>query len=201
VQIGVAMFAVAVAGCGFRSLPSGGGDLAGLDLAGVDFSGVDFAAPPGSDLSMSGGTGKGPLGALPTGFCCQGPSDCRTRRCTNGACVDECFGDSDCNGYASGFTCPNSTVCTAPSGFTCLDPATYHYGTKATGSCCSHGFNTAGAECLGGLCQATGADSNPFYCTQGCSNGSECPGGYSCAAGFCWIGQSFTDPTFTYTCN
>ena len=149
-----------------------------------------------------GGSGPGPLGALPAGFCCSSAAECRSRICETGHCSDECQGNSDCTGWASTLTCDTGAGrCVAPGGFTCLAQSTFQYGTKANGACCANGFNTAGAECLGGLCQATGADANPFYCTQGCDATTHCPGGYSCAAGFCWITQTLTDQTFTYTCN
>jgi hypothetical protein len=82
----------------------------------------------------------------------------------------------------------------------CRPADQYQYGTKAIGTCCSHGFSMAGQECLGGLCESTGNEANPFYCTQGCDSSAPCPGAYSCFAGFCWITQTVSDNTYMYMC-
>ena len=206
-----------LAACGFQALSNGDGgadlvsptsDLAGADFAGVDFSGLDFNVPPGADLSQpTGGTGPGPAGALPTGYCCAAEEQCRSRRCVQAGtgpyyCADDCSGNSACNAWGGAFTCDQTAGFCVPvnTPYTCLDPAGYQYGTKADGACCANGFAKAGQECLGGLCESTGDASNPFICTQGCNTASPCPPGYSCAARFCWITQTLSDPTYKYTC-
>lgn len=195
-----------LAGCGFH--PQGGdlgaADLAGVDLKGVDLRGADLA---GVDLAGGGGTGAGPLGALPTGFCCHANSDCRSRDCVSigggpTVCLDHCASDPVCAAWSPMFHCDQGSGSCAPVGgsSTCLDPSGYHYGDKAIGTCCASGFVKSGQECLGGLCEATGNDANPFYCTQGCDQETPCPSPYECAAGFCWIPQTISDPNFMYTC-
>lgn len=198
------LFAVSAGGCGFRPIP-GAEDLAGADLAGADFAGADLSMGP-ADLSLSGGTGPGPLGALPAGFCCASNDQCRSRRCiTVGTgqpyfCTDECQNDGVCNTWGGLFRCdmPSNNDCVPVNNtYTCLDPATYNYGTKPTGACCGSGSPRSGQECLGGLCNATGPSSNPFFCTQGCSAGT-CPIGYTCnIMKWCWK----QDPQAPYTCN
>jgi hypothetical protein len=203
---------VCLSGCGFRAsngdggstdLSGGGGeDLSGLDLLGVDLTGT---TPP--DMTMSGGgTGPGPAGALPAGYCCNNNPDlCRSRRCralSNGTsfCTDDCDHDSLCSVWGGAFKCDTTGTgeCIASSSATtCLDPSTYQYGTKAIGACCQSGFDKSGQECVGGLCDATGPTSNPFYCTQGCDGNTPCPAPYTCtSAGFC----ALPDPNAPYTC-
>jgi len=187
---------VFVAGCGFRTLGSGSDGGAVADLSGL---------PPGTDLAMQqGGTGPGPRGALPAGYCCTADTECRSRQCTTvgsvSFCNDECHTNDLCNARGAALICNLSTeLCEPSSGsFACLDPQTYHYGTKPFGACCASGFTTSGEECLGGLCNATGPSSNPFRCTQGCSATASdaCPSGFSCMIGWCWP----NDPNSTYTC-
>lgn len=188
-----------LAGCGFHPQ---GGDLGAADLAGVDLAGADL-----THEMTGGGTGAGPLGALPTGFCCNANSDCRTRNCVSAGggpkvCLDDCSTDALCTAWSSAFHCDQGSGFCAPVGAssTCLDPSGYHYGQKAIGACCASGFVKSGQECLGGLCEATGNDANPFYCTQACDASAPCPAPYECAAGFCWIPQTISDPSFMYTC-
>jgi hypothetical protein len=200
------VFVVFVAACGFErtSTVEDGGvdDLAGADLTGADLLGVDLSTP-GNDAQM-GGTGGGPLGALPAGFCCTSNDDCRSRRCRALAgggqfCTDDCDHDSICSVWGGQFSCDTnaSGECVAKPGATCLDPSLYHYGERPIGSCCQVGFDKSGQECLGGLCDATGPDSNPFYCTQGCDGNTPCPAPYVCnSASFC----SLSDPNAPYTC-
>jgi len=197
-------------GCGFRALSGDGGvdgaaadDLSGADLTGADLAGVDLS---GSDLTITGGgTGPGPAGALPAGFCCTSVDQCRSRRCRalgNGTsfCTDDCDHDSICSVWGGAFKCNTGATgeCIAvSSSTTCLDPSLYHYGTKPIGACCQSGFDKAGQECVGGLCNATGPISNPFYCTQGCTGNTPCPAPYVCnSAAFC----SLPDPSAPYTC-
>lgn len=172
------------------------------DFAGVDLFGIDLAQPVGgNDLAMpGGGTGPGPLGALPAGYCCTKNEDCRVRICMNGYCTDECRVAADCMLYSSKMDCAGNGFCQSTAGFTCLDPSGFHYGTAATGRCCNPGPPSAN-YCEGGLCNSTGASQNPFYCTQGCLTSNDCPIGYLCSANFCWIAGSLNDPVnYTYTC-
>jgi hypothetical protein len=201
-----------LAGCGFHGLANidvdAGGDLAGAadlataaDLAGADLAGADLATA-GDLAQAANNSGPGPLGALPTGFCCTSDEQCRSRSCIGnpGYCSDQCASDAVCTAWVPGFACNTSAnTCQITTG-TCRPADQYQHGTKATGACCSHGFPTAGAECLGGLCQSTGNDANPFYCTQGCDQVSPCPGGYSCVLAFCWITQTVNDTTYMYMC-
>jgi hypothetical protein len=198
------LLAFAIAGCGFHRTSSDyGGEAA--DLAGADLFGVAPADLATSDGNTAGGTGPGPVGALPTGFCCNSDDDCRSRNCAGllepvHYCTDECDHDSLCSAWGGDFKCDvNGTgycvTATAPAN--CLAPSVYPYGTKPIGSCCQSGFDKSGQECLGGLCNATGPSSNPFYCTQGCDRNTPCPAPYVCnSASFC----SLPDPNATYTC-
>src|SRR4051812_11295091 len=209
VRFGVVML-VCLAGCGFeRALPDDGGvdDLGSVDLVGLDLTGVDLTGF-GADMTVTGETGKGPLGALPAGYCCASDEDCRSRACVhiNGAtsptmCTDECDHDSSCSAWGGALKCQSGGgYCLAvdPTTFTCLDPSTFVHGTKATGSCCSSGFDKAGEECLGGICNATGPESNPFFCTQGCGGATGCPPGFTCnSLHWCWK----DDPQAPYTCS
>ena len=200
-----------VCGCGFRGIENQYDLATGADLAGVDFAGVDltFASDlaRAQDLAGIGGNGPGPLGALPPSYCCNSNEECRSRACvsTGGGpkyCTDVCDTDAVCNVWGGAFVCdPGGECVPANASYSCVPADQYSYGTKPLGSCCAHGFPEAGQECLGGLCEATGNDANPFYCTQGCNANTRCPSGYTCAAGFCWIEQSFTDPSFIYSCS
>src|SRR3954454_819922 len=93
------MLILLCAGCGFQGVGGdlGANDLAGIDLTGVDLVGMDFAgldlaiiAMQPDDLSMSGGSGPGPLGALAPGFCCTGNQDCASRLCATEGSVSFC---------------------------------------------------------------------------------------------------------------
>jgi hypothetical protein len=107
----------------------------------------------------------------------------------------------DCTHWSAMLTCSGTGMCVAAgTPFNCVASSTFHYGTIATGRCCTPGFDVA-SQCAGGLCESTGLDTNPYYCTQGCLTGTDCPGGYVCELNFCWIAQSFTDPNYAYTCN
>jgi hypothetical protein len=200
-------------GCGFqRTVPLGDGgdtaDLSGADLAGADLAGVVHPRPDlgGADL-LGAPLGPGPLGALPTGYCCTSDDECRWRTClkpqggSDGHCADRCFSDDVCTAFAPGYRCDTSTercVSTTAPAFNCLPQDRYIRGQKPLGACCQHGFLQSGQECAGGHCQSTGHSANPFYCTQGCTGA--CPAGYLCAAGFCWNAGSLSDPMFMYTC-
>jgi len=199
VVIGV-MFA---SGCGFRSLP-GDSDMSGVDLAGLDLTGIDFST--GNNDLAGFVSGPGPAGALPNGFCCTLNDQCRSRFCTQFSggpsyCVERCDTGGTCDAWGEGFVCNAAKSCEPPSAsYACLPAAQFLHGTRPNGACCAHGFPTAGQECEGGLCVSTGNDLNPFYCTQGCSISSPCPSNYTCAAGFCWVTQTFVDSSYIYTC-
>jgi hypothetical protein len=183
VRAGVSLVLFALAACGFQT---GGTDDLGVDLAsppGADLAsppGADLASPPGVDLAgadLASMNGPGPLGALPSGYCCSSSDQCRSRFCTmtgSGAffCADPCNSEAFCDAINPATTCePSFYSCqflSAP--YTCTDPATFIHGGKPTGACC-----TNDNECLGGWCWFPGG-----YCTQGCSDTSACPGGYSC---------------------
>ena len=196
--------------CGFhRASMDDGGDVPPdqADLAGSNGNMVvidgDMALTDGN-MASAGGSGPGPLGALPAGFCCNTNDDCRSRNCAGlllpvHYCTDECDHDSLCSTWGGNFTCDlNSGTCvTATTPATCLDPSLYHYGGKPIGSCCQSGFDKSGQECQGGLCNATGPSANPFYCTQGCDRNTPCPAPYVCnSASFC----SLPDPNAAYSC-
>jgi hypothetical protein len=196
---------LALAGCGFRGLPSDGdsGFPPGADLAGLDLS------------QMQAGTGPGPLGALPPGACCSGLEQCAGRRCGSLGtgpyfCTEYCQFDDECNWFNPLYHCDTATSLCMPLNdpYECTDPSKYHYGTTPTGGCCAPG-PTANQPCAGGVCVSTGNSVNPFYCTQGCGPGETCPSGYVCfsnANGFssdlrqCWHAATTTDPNATYTC-
>src|SRR5207253_10532666 len=133
----------------------GGMELGSVDLTGYDLTGQDLTGG-GPDFTMpGGGTGPGPAGALPAGFCCSGNAECRSRRCRSingmGICTDDCDHDSICTAYGAAMKCDTagSGECVATGGgTTCVDASQYHYGTKAIGACCSSGFDKAGAECV-----------------------------------------------------
>jgi hypothetical protein len=196
---------VLVLGCGFHGIANidvdSGADLISLEN-GVDLAGADLAGAP--DLAQPATTGPGPLGALPAGFCCNSDAQCRSRHCigaTPSYCSDSCRDDAVCTAWGPGFICDiGSDTCVRSTASGCIDPGQYTYGSQAIGTCCSHGFPKAGQECLGGLCESTGNDANPFYCTQGCTVNNACPGGYSCFANFCAITQSLGDPNYLYMC-
>ncbi len=192
--------------------PSGGSDASGSgdDGSASDSGGISGNdAGPGTDGSAGTATGAGPLGDLPSGYCCTLDTDCRNRHCADlgggiKMCEDECDGaQSLCDGLLPNFTCTASGsdgFCTPPSGTTtCVPAAQYVHGTKADGACCSATGNaTAGQECLGGNCGATG-DTNPFVCENACTTIAQCPqGNYQCLLlgeyGVCVPAAS------TYTC-
>jgi hypothetical protein len=194
------------AACGFETNTNPGDSDGGShpDLTGLDLLGVDLTSPPGFDLAMGGGgTGPGPLGALPAGFCCTGNEQCRNRLCMAigggpSYCADDCRSDTGCDAWGA-FRCDtNNSYCVpAAATYDCLPQAQYTYGTKPTGACCQAGFDKAGQECAGGLCYAQGPDSNPFFCTQGCDSNAPCPPGHFCNIDH-WCSK--LDLNGTYTC-
>jgi hypothetical protein len=169
---------VALAGCGFRPLV--GDDMAGDDLANPTGSGGDLA------MAMGGGTGPGPWGALPTGYCCASNADCRDRNCQAFGCTDECLDDDTCNALP-GYHCVGATMfdpgtCQPVQMATACTPSSqFHYGGKKLGDCCVATHDgMSGLECEGGRCDASGADSNPYICTNVCTKAADCPGNYLC---------------------
>jgi hypothetical protein len=207
---GVVICVIGLAGCGFSRTPVDNdmGSAPMMDLLGADLIGVDLTSTTNADLLTTVNmSGPGPLGSLPAGFCCNTNEECRSRSCTSLAggpkfCTDRCFSDDICNVWGGAFRCNTTTDACEPTGvgYSCVPAEQYQYGSKTIGTCCSHGFAKAGQECLGGLCNATGHSANPYYCTQGCNSNTPCPGGYTCAAGFCFITQTVTDLSYMYTC-
>jgi hypothetical protein len=182
--LGAAAFALAFAsGCGFVTDAA---DLAGADLAGADFApadggadapdfadAVDLAAPP--DFALA--SGPGPLGALPSGYCCASNLVCRSRQCINTGsgpfyCADPCAMQSACDAAMTGTFCdnPNMTCLYPTEPYTCVGEGSFHFGAKQTGMCCG-----SDSDCLGNWCLAPGS-----YCSQGCNDQSMCPLGYHC---------------------
>ncbi|MSP63402.1 MAG: hypothetical protein EXR72_24280 [Myxococcales bacterium] len=219
--LAVGLFAL---GCGgFKALPVGDGGSG--DLAGS--AGADIAAPPGSDLSglpegdmaklpgdpdmakPQGGTGPGPYGALPSGYCCTANVECRFRRCLAMAggmmCSDNCDGDGSCP--EPEYKCIGATMfdpgrCEpVVKAMKCTLAAMFQRGAKKLGACCSatHDWK-AGLECEGGRCDAFGDIKNPFICNQACAKAADCPGAYKCTPidDNLSICLPFADP---YTCS
>jgi len=198
---------VGLAACGFQTnaIPGGSDGGNAVDLLGLDLTGVDLASVTAPDLAASsvGGTGPGPLGALPSGFCCSDNSQCRNRRCIKAGsgpsyCADDCFSDGACNAWGA-LRCDLTNYYCVPTTATydCLPQAQYTYGAKPIGACCQSGFGKSGQECAGGLCYSEGPDSNPFFCTQGCSSNEPCPIGYFCIPDH-WCSK--LDTNGPYTC-
>ncbi len=227
-----------VAGCGGFHVVGGhdlavgdGGAFADGGAPGND-SAPDLAGgtvvPPGADLAGTGPIdlappskyGPGPLGALPTGYCCLGADECRSRRCisygpSSSGCSDPCTFDSDCNGGPiSTMICDHTLmVCVAgPStGGACLGEEAFTWGKKPTGTCCDATGATPGSDCEGGWCIYVGplGTSNPTFCTQGCDDASPCPTGFGCKLqggganhpGVCVFTASLGDPNTPYGCS
>ena len=132
--------------------------------------------------------GAGPLGALPTGYCCASNDDCRNRHCevVNGTkmCLDYCLSDDVCTGVSTGFHCGFNDAgygfCQpAPGVTTCAPAALFRHGTKPLGACCQElSDGRMGSECLSGVCDRNGAQ-NPFLCTDDCGR-TMCPSTFTC---------------------
>lgn len=165
----------------------------------VDKDKPDSAVTPGSDATSAfdgapptGGTGPGPWGALPTGYCCTGDEQCRYRRCVDSGggrmCADECHSDDPCQGGLPGFHCVGAStgkagLCLPQSAAntSCVPADQFKYGKKKLGGCCVATHDgRAGAECEGNHCGAFGELSNPFICTHVCAKAADCPGNYIC---------------------
>jgi hypothetical protein len=215
-----------VAGCGFHAVDvaDAGDGGAADDLAtnmndsdGADLAGADLAGSLGpGDLAMVSKYGAGPLGALPSGYCCTADDVCRSRRCmsygpTSSGCSDPCTYDGDCNvGPIMGLMCDLTTGVCVPANTSgaCLAESVFTWGNKQMGDCCDAFAATPGAECEGGWCISVGS-SNPAFCTQGCDDASPCPSGYGCRLqgggsnhpGVCVLTASLTDPNSVYGCH
>lgn len=135
--------------------------------------------------------GKGPLGALPNGYCCAADADCRHRHCelVNGTqmCLDFCSSEDGCQGNAPGFHCvfsePGKGRCQPPAAMsTCAVSTTYKHGKKPLGSCCqARADGRQGSECLSGVCAQNGSQ-NPYFCSVNCEV-TGCPQTWSCGPG------------------
>ena len=227
----VAVVCASVACTGFKNDSAGGGDggapgdgasgEGGSSSGGSSGSGSGCGSgsgsSSGSSSSSSGGSdggtamGAGPLGDLPSGYCCTSNADCRNRYCVdlgsgNKMCEDECDGaQSACNGLLSGFTCTWDDAmaygfCEPPTATTACAPANqYVHGTKPTGACCSAtGDATSGQECMGGNCGSSGTQTNPHICTNACGGAGGCPAEYTCSnLGVYNVCVPIADP---YTC-
>jgi hypothetical protein len=151
-----------------------------------------FSPASETDSAMSGdaggGSGVGPFGALPSGYCCDSDEDCRFRRCVQlGAvkmCLDQCSSQSGCDGLPDVFRCDESSSRCEPvsSPTSCRPASTFRFGTGKIGDCCQRRGNaTAGSECTGNHCNAFGALENPYICSIPCEfGGTDCPSGYQC---------------------
>lgn len=163
------------------------GCLGALGCSGFSPVGEADGGQSGADADH-GGSGPGPHGALPSGYCCATDADCRYRQCVQVGpvkmCLDYCSSDAGCEGLRDGFRCDDkSSRCEPLSAPTSCRPASeYRYGAGKIGDCCApRGDASAGAECAGNLCNAFGAARNPYICSIPCEWGAgDCPGGYSC---------------------
>ena len=136
------------------------------------------------------GFGPGLHGALPSGYCCNDDSECRSRHCEDGGggktCLDICYSSSSCARPPDFmWTCDNGGtpgdegLCKPSGAFTCIPAAQFETGTKVPGECCTAtGDGYAGLECEGGRCIAIG--DSPFVCTHACVQPKDCPKGFVC---------------------
>jgi hypothetical protein len=189
-----------VASCSdFKSGGFGEGDDAGTSRdGGPSTTDPDGAAADKDAASSSEGstaqTGPGPLGALPSGYCCTSDAECRFRNCAtiNGTkmCADVCSsaGTSGCDGDLPGFTCIGAGASTdghcEPTGtaVACVPASKYVRGSKKLGACCT-ALHTGknGGECEGGHCSAFGNVNNPYICVNACTSTADCPGNFQCS--------------------
>jgi hypothetical protein len=152
-----------------------------------DDDGAVGPADAGPDVDPAT-VGPGPLGALPTGFCCATDDQCRNRHCQlvggTKMCLDFCLKEDDCQGVASGFHCAFTVdgygFCEPAAGVTtCAAQSLYQHGTKPLGSCCDQRSDgRMGSECLSGVCDRNGA-TNPYICSDNCGK-VLCPPTYTC---------------------
>lgn len=160
---------------------------------------------PGADTFSPGGTGPGPRGALPSGYCCTSASECRYRTCVDlgggKMCVDPCVDDDACTGPVTGLKCNKTAKRCEPTPLTtaCRPSSTFRYGSRTLGKCCLATHNGwAGMECEGYHCISFGETTNPYICTHVCTKTTDCPGPYYCQPveghSICWPSAT------TYTC-
>ncbi len=212
-------------GCGaFKSsdsAPSGdaGGDAAGGGGGGDDDGGSstgDGGGGGGGTFDAAGagyaveGTGPGPHGALPTGFCCTSDDECRGRKCADfggvKTCSDTCSSDDMCNAVP-GYACIGASASAdghcqpKATGTACIPAVNYLRGAKTLGACCTathDGKN--GFECQGGHCDAFLDENQPYICTQACTKASDCPGAYDCLPVTDSYAVCAPQATTSYTC-
>jgi hypothetical protein len=160
------------------------------------------------DAYKPGGTGPGPYGVLPSGYCCTKDEQCRFRTCMaisggKKMCSDWCATDkAGCGAPASGLKCDTKQHRCVPTSasYTCTPADQFTYGSKKMGACCTatHDFR-AGFECEGGHCGAFGPVTNPYICLNVCDEPSDCPGHYSCGTSSKGYGICVPEAK-TYTC-
>ena len=186
------LLALGLAACsGFTEVDDAGvpGDGPGKDVPTTDGpNNGDHKPPPpdgkdtAKDSYVPGGSGPGPWGALPSGFCCQSDDECRYRRCKDFGggkmCSDDCWGDdSACTGPVSGLVCNKTASYCEPSNMSqpCTPSDQYKYGSSKLGACChATGDGFSGQVCEGNRCAAWGPTSNPFICTHVCKVSGDC---------------------------
>jgi hypothetical protein len=190
--------------------PSGGPGGPGNSSDGGPGGGADGGGDSGEIVDPAI-VGAGPLGALPTGYCCASDDDCRNRHCENVGgtkmCLDFCLGDDTCMGVTTGFHCAVSTegygFCQPTAGTTpaCIPKATYRHGLKPLGACCQPlGDGRQGSECLSGVCDRNGAQ-NPYLCTTDCGK-AMCPNTFTCGhADDFGLRYECLPVAFDYTCS
>ncbi len=163
-------------------------------------------APAKLDLFSAGGTGPGPRGALPSGYCCTADTDCRYRDCQlfNGSqiCMDPCQSDDACKGSVPGLHCNKTEGRCEPldTGASCVPAEKFTYGAKQLGACCLATHDGwSGFECEGNHCGSFHDMSNPYICIHTCDKASDCLGAFGCLnTGY---GYSICGPqATTYSC-
>lgn len=205
-SFGAIALAVACADLKTADPTNGAGGDGGASSSGTTSGGENGSSGTGTSSSGTasssgtplgpGGTGPGPYGALPFGYCCTDNSECRNRNCaqvgSQKMCLDDCRSIETCQGKGlpADFTCDGSQAepgwCQPPSGFQCVAASKFVTGTKPTGSCCSPtGNGLSGTECAGGHCDWYKASQDPnydppFFCTNPCEVPADCGKGMKC---------------------
>ncbi|WP_394827142.1 hypothetical protein [Pendulispora albinea] len=143
------------------------------------------------DASDPNGSGPGPLGALPSGYCCTSNEECRSRNCIELAggsagqkmCADGCRSDDHCKGGPITSRCAGATTSQdgrcepAASPAACIPADQFRYGVKELGVCCSPKSGQAnGQECKSGLCSLWN-EMTRAMCDRVCTSIDDCPGG------------------------
>ncbi len=203
---GAALACVVAQDLGSTGSADGGLPDAALADTRTDDDATSGPTPPvpeveaGAEAGGGGPKGPGPLGALPSGYCCTSDAECRFRKCVvvpggggGKMCVDACSASRPgmCVRPDLAFSCAalgsDGDFCQPTGSFTCLDPATFERGTKGTGGCCvDTGDGNTGRECEANLCLQIGQ--NPWFCTRRCSGDADCPSDHRCT-------QIGTDPS------